>query len=207
MSRVIQDQMFFFIEKRLMDNGLAQLHIKNRNPRGLLVEAARVLVGIKELTGNNDGFEVSLIQKTVDGKAQREAYCMATQQTLIAYVERKLGIISPLLATEHCTTLWNWVVKNHPELLVKWNPLPGALAIWKHGDAPVETKPPGHTEMVLDADEKIFHAVGGNTSGWTTYDAAEAGKRVNRDGNGVYYTVRSRKGEGEMQLVGFIKPF
>lgn len=207
MSRVIQPDMVKFIDNKLMHNGLAKLHVQNKNPRGLMVEAARMLVGITELTGKNDGFEVVLIQKTVDGKAQREAYCMATQQTLIAYVELKTGVKSPLLATEHCTTLWNWVKKNCPEQLVKYNPLPGALAIWQHGDAPVETKPPGHTEMVLDADEEIFHAVGGNTSGWLTEAEAQAGKRVNREGNGVFYTLRSRHGEGDMKLLGFIKPF
>lgn len=204
--REIRPEMVKYIDAKLMDSGLAKHHVQNKNPRGLMVEAARVLVGITEKTGKNDGFYVELIQDTVGG-VNNEAWCMATQQTLLAYVELKTGIKSPLLATEHCTTLWMWVLKNRPDLIVKYNPLAGALAIWKHGKTAVEKLPAGHTEMVLDCDEKVFHAVGGNTTGWFTEKEAQAGKRVNREGNSLVYTLRSRAGDGDMELLGFIKPY
>jgi hypothetical protein len=126
---------------------------------------------------------------------------MSFQQTLISYSEIKTGIACKLLATEHCLTLFNWVKKNHPEMLVKNNPLSGAIAIWQHGDTQK-----GHTGLVLDSDENIFYAVEGNASGYLSKEKAISGK-INREGNGVFYTKRSRAGDGNMKLLGFIKPW
>ena len=98
------------------------------------------------------------------------------------------------MATEHCLTLWN---STPLEQKVKISPLAGAIAIWRHG-----TTTNGHTEIVLDCDESIFFAIGGNTSG-----VVDPSKPVSREGNGVFYTKRSRFGEGDMHLMGFIKPF
>lgn len=120
--------------------------------------------------------------------------CMAQVQSMIAYAEFKTGVKSPLMATEHCLTLWNGTPI---EQKVKIMPLAGAIAIWRHG-----TTTNGHTEIVLDCDESIFFAIGGNTSG-----VVDPSKPVNREGNGVFYTKRSRFGEGDMKLLGFIKPF
>ena len=200
-ERIIRPEMVKFIDGKLMDNGLAKHHVQNKNPRGLMVEAIRVCVGITEKTGKNDGFMVELIQDTVGG-VSNEAWCMSTQQTILAYAELKTGIKSPLLATEHCLTLFRWVKQNRPDLLVKYNPLPGAITIWRHGNTEN-----GHTEMVLDADETIFHAVGGNTSGYLSMPEAIYGNKVNREGNGLFYTLRSRHGDGDMKVMGFIKPF
>jgi hypothetical protein len=80
---------------------------------------------------------------------------------------------------------------------VKIHPLAGAIAIW--GDV---GKSSGHTEVVLSADSKSFQAIGGNTSGTT-----KPGQAVNRDGNGVFYTVRSMKSTKRRKLLGFLKPF
>lgn len=195
--RQLDQRMVQFLDSKLWTNGLAQQHIANRNPRGLMVEAAKACVGIKELTGNNDGPMVELIQKTVDGSSDHEPWCCAFQMTLIGYAEFKTSIRSPLLATEHCMTLFRDTKKRIPEQLVKTNPLSGAIVIWKHGKTDN-----GHTELVLDCDENIFHCIGGNTSG-----AIDPSKPVNRNGNGVYYTTRSRKGDGDMIIQGFIKPF
>jgi len=192
--RKIQPELVSHIDKRISWDGLAQYHLQTKNARGLMVEAAKACVGIKELTGRNDGKLVELIQKTVDGKAQGEAWCMAQVQSMIAYAEAKTGVKSPLMATEHCLTLWN---STPIEQKVKISPLAGAIAIWRHG-----TTTNGHTEIVLACDESIFFAIGGNTSG-----VVDPSKPVNREGNGVFYTKRSRFGEGDMNLLGFIKPF
>ena len=192
--RKIQPELVSYIDKRISWGGLAQYHLQTKNARGLMVEAAKACVGIKELTGRNDGRLVELIQKTVDGKAQGEAWCLAQVQSMIAYAEFKTGVKSPLMATEHCLTLWNGTPI---EQKVKISPLAGAIAIWRHG-----TTTNGHTEIVLDCDESVFNAVGANTSG-----VVDPSKPVNREGNGVFYTKRSRFGEGDMHLLGFIKPF
>lgn len=192
--RRIDTELVSYIDKRISWDGLAQYHLQTKNARGLMVEAAKACVGIKELTGRNDGRLVELIQKTVDGKAQGEAWCAAFVASMIAYAEAKTGVRSPLMATEHCLTLWNGTPI---EQKVKISPLAGAIAIWRHG-----TTTNGHTEIVLDCDENIFNAVGGNTSG-----VVDPSKPVSREGNGVFYTKRSRFGEGDMNLLGFIKPF
>ena len=192
--RKITDQMFALVEARLAKNGLAQTLITKKDARGLFVEAAKCCVGIEEATGDNDGFEVELIQKTVDGKAEGEPWCMAFMQTMLAYVERKLNVMSPLLATEHCLTLW---MNTPASQKVKYNPLAGAIIIWNHAGTSN-----GHTGVVLDCDEKVFHAVEGNAAGSVTPNGA-----IKRDGNSVAYTLRSRNGTGNMKLLGFIKPF
>lgn len=192
--RIIKPELTSYIDSKLIGNGLAQHMLETKNARGLMVEAAKACVGIKELTGRNDGKLVELIQMTVDGVADGAPWCMAQVQSMIAYAEFKTGVKSPLMATEHCLTLWN---STPLEQKVKISPLAGAIAIWRHG-----TTTNGHTEIVLDCDESIFFAIGGNTSG-----VVDPSKPVNREGNGVFYTKRSRFGEGDMNLLGFIKPF
>lgn len=199
--RSITTKNILFIDAALRMNGLAQDHIKNKNPRGLLMEAAKCCVGQKEKTGKNDGEFVEEVQKTVDGRSNGEAWCMAFVQTMIAYVEFKIGIASPLLATEHCLTLWGDTKGKHPEQLVKFSPLAGAIAIWQHGETSN-----GHTGLVLSCDEKEFNAVEGNASGYLVPVTSDQSK-VNREGNGVFYTHRNRIGADDMKLLGFIKPF
>ena len=40
-----------------------------------LIEVATKYIGIKEATNHNDGPEVEMFQKAVDGKAQGESWC------------------------------------------------------------------------------------------------------------------------------------
>jgi hypothetical protein len=190
--RHIESKMIEFLDAKLSGNGLAQHAIKNALPRLLMVEAAKVCVGIREATGHNDGPMVELIQRTI-GEAEGESWCMALVQTMIAYVEIKLGITSPIYAGEGCTQVWEET--SHTQR-VKYNPLPGAIAIWKY---PGTWK--GHTGIVLAADESIFQAVEGNTTNGVI------GSKIIREGGGVYYTERSRAGDGAMRLIGFLKPF
>lgn len=198
MGRKIRSELVAFFDKKLADNGLAKHAIKTKDARTLMVEAAKVCVGIKEKTGRNDGEMVELFQKTVGG-SKGSAYCMFFVQSCVAYAELKTGKVSKLPASGHCMTTWN---KSSDEIKVKTHPLPGAIPIWRHG-----TSSSGHTEILLGADESTMKCVGGNTSG-----ADKTGK-VTREGNGVYYTSRSMQGfpkiksGAKMKLVGFLKPF
>lgn len=191
--RHIQPEMVQYLDEKLFDNGLAQKMIADKNARGLMVEAAKVCVGIREKTNRNDGPMVELIQRTI-GKAEGESWCMSFVQTMAAYAEVKTGMKCQLFESEHCLTVWN----NSPIIQrVKFLPLPGAVGIWRHG---VSTD--GHTCIVIATDGVTFHAVEGNTNAGT-----DMGGKVERDGGGVYFTIRSMSGNADMHIVGFLKPF
>lgn len=184
--------MMQFFDWRLKENGLANHAIQEKLPRLLLVEAAKVCVGIREKTGNNDGPMVELIQSTIGG-ADHESWCMSFVQTCLAYAAIKCGAKIPIAESEHCLTVWN---ETPVEQRVKISPLPGAIVIWRHGKTTN-----GHTGIVLGADETAMNCVEGNTNAGT-----KDGKIV-REGGGVYFTERSRYGNGDMQIVGYLKPF
>jgi hypothetical protein len=193
-KRNIEQRMIAFIDAKLAGNGLAQHAIEVKDARLLLVQAAQACVGIREVGGNNKGPLVELIQETIGGHGQ-EAWCMAFVQTIIAYVEVKLGITSRLPAGEHCLT----VLKESPEeLRVKYFPLAGAIPIWQHGSSIN-----GHTGFFLESlHDGLMSAVEGNTESGLTADG-----KVERDGGGVYMTKRSMKANGNMKIVAFLKPF
>ncbi len=196
--RKIEKEMVKFLDEKLNSNGLAQQAITEKNPRMLMIEAAKVCVGIREKLNNNDGPMVELIQETI-GEHSNEAWCMAFVQTCVAYAELKTGIESPLFASEHCLTTWKNTSKKQR---VKRHPLPGAISIWRHGNSSN-----GHTGIVLGADDKIFQAVEGNTT------SGKAGDKIVREGGGVYFTERLMQKfpnvtqSSGMILVGFLKPF
>lgn len=201
--RSIEPKMVEFLNQRLAENGLAQLAIQTRDARTLMLEAAKVCVGIREKTNRNDGPMVELLQKTIGG-ASGEAWCMSFVQTCVAYAEVKTGRLSHLFPTEHCMTLWK---KTDPLYRVKRHPLPGAIAIWNHYSMGKPTSA-GHTGFVLGADERTFRSVEGNTSSGQTPEG-----QVIREGGGVYYCERSMQGfpkissHASMRLVGFLVPF
>ena len=192
-SRQLDFKMAVFIDDRLKDVGLAQRAILQKDARALFIEAARCCYGIREQGGNNSGPTVELIQETVGGHS-REAWCMSFVQTCLAYVEEKLKVKSPILVSEHCLTVWSSTPK---EQRVKFFPLPGAIAIWRHGSSSN-----GHTGIVLGADDKTFHSIEGNTE-----HGEDPNGKVVRDGGGVYFLERSMHPTGDMKLVGFLKPF
>jgi hypothetical protein len=192
--RHIEEKMIEFLDEALRKNGFAQIAIQMKNPRALLVEAAKVCVGVREKTGKNDGPLVELFQETI-GKANGEAWCMSFVQTLIAYVEVKLNVTSPVFASEHCLTVWNKTPKSSR---VVHYPNPGAIAIWRHGSTTN-----GHTGVVVKwGRESSFDAIEGNTT-----SGLNEKEEIVREGGGVYATKRAKKTVGSMQLVGFLKPF
>lgn len=202
-KRAIKPAMVKYIDEKLKGNGLAQIAIRDKNPRLLLVEVCKAMVGIRELTNRNDGPLVELIQSTVGG-ANREAWCLSFVQTGVAYVELRLGIVSKLGVTEHCQTLWN---QTPASMKVKTMPLPGAIPIWAHYSFGKKTTN-GHTGVLYAADNKKFYAIEGNTTSGQT-----ATGEVVREGGGVYLTERAMQGfpkitgNASMRLLGFIKPF
>jgi len=192
--REINSKMIAFIDKKLALNGAAQEAILKKDARSLMVYAAEACVGIREEGGNNKGPLVQLIQDTVGGVGA-EAWCMSFVQTCIAYAEVKTGVKSPLLDTEHCTTLWG---KTKASQKVKVFPARGAVIIWQHGKGPS-----GHTGFFLECPKTgTMATIEGNTEAGLSKDGS-----VVREGGGVYKCSRSMKANGTMKVLGFIKPF
>ena len=163
------------------------------DPREIFRQAMIACDGIREEGGNNRGRMVQLIQDTL-GTADGEPWCMALVQTCLAFAELRSGIASPIAHSEHCMTVWRETPQTSR---VKNIPAPGAIVIWRH-----EGTDNGHTGMVTEVLGSTFRGIEGNTEG----GLSAAGKVV-RDGGGVYATERSMKGEGNMRIVGFLKPF
>ena len=162
--------------------------------RACFLFAMRAMVGIREQGGNNRGRLVELIQETL-GKAEGEPWCMSAVQTALAWAELRTGKKSPIVASEHCMTVWNETPK---EQRVKNIPAPGAIIIWRHGAGPS-----GHTGVTTSTvvDGK-FTAIEGNTESGLT-----AAGHIEREGGGCYETRRNTIGAGSMKVIGFLRPF
>lgn len=191
--RKLEPKMAAWLDLKLASNGLAQDAIKTKDARTLFVCAAEACVGIREVGGNNEGPMVELIQETV-GSADREPWCMSFVQTCLAYAELKTGVKSPIPAGEHCMSIWSSTPSTNR---VIFSPKRGAIVIWKHGAGPS-----GHTGIFLERDNTNFYAIEGNTEAGLNPDGS-----IEREGGGVYKTKRNMVRNGNMSVVGFLKPF
>ena len=155
MNRNIKPALFKFIDDKLAADVLAQTAIHQNDPRTLFTRALLACNGIREATGHNDGPMVELIQSTLGG-ADNEPWCMGFVQSGLAYVEQKMGVKSPVAASEHCVTVW----KETPlAQRVKAVPAPGAIIIWRHGSTSS-----GHTGITISpVAHGDFSAIEGNT--------------------------------------------
>lgn len=156
-----------------------------------LIEEAKKWIGVHEdkSKGDNCGKEVEMFQKAVDGKAQKESWCMAFVQFCIKQVEQKNKIQCLVFKSEHCLT----VFRESQSKVVK-DPQPGDLIIWRFGNTSN-----GHVGII----EKLLGegrcmTIEGNTSN---------SQSVEREGDGVFSKNRSLKGSEQMRVVGFIRPF
>ena len=193
--REIKSELIDFIDQKLSHIGAAQEAIKNKNSRKVFVFAAEALLGIREATGNNDGKMVELIQETIGGHGH-EPWCMSYVQSCLAYAEVKTETQSPIIASEHCWTVW----KDTPIIQrVRLKPKRGAIIIWNY--------PPGvngHTGIVDEYENvkgKMLTYEGNTTSGINPDGTIE------REGGGTYMAERSIRGSVKMKLLGFLKPF
>lgn len=184
-------------DEKLKSNGACAQALAARTPGGARaagVYVAESSVGIRESGGNNKGPLVELLLRVVDLHGG-DAWCMALQQAILAYVEKKTGLTSPVYASGHCQTVWN---KTPTIQRVKISPSAGAICIWRHGNTSS-----GHTGLLIEAPEAgTMRLVEGNTEGGISPTGA-----VVRNGGGVYLTKRNVKGTGDMVVVGFLKPF
>lgn len=187
MKRQLNPELLKSMEASVKGDADFELAITNNMWRPVMTRAAAPWCDVKEASNNNDGIFVGLTGLTVDGKHKGEAYCLAWVQTVLAFVEYKLGIESQLKATEGCLDLWN---STPPAMKTTRYPLPGYIAIWQHGDSPA-----GHAGLVMKVSEYYFKCLEANSFG--------------PDGitQGIYMHERLFNDGGSMRLLGFISPF
>lgn len=155
-----------------------------------LIKVAETYLGTTD-GGTNSGATVEMFQRAVDGKAQKEPWCMAFVQFCVQQVQLNFSCTAVLFETEHCLTAWNRTPESHKFSV----PAPGRIVVWRHG-----TSSNGHTGIVTKVMDSVhFETVEGNT--------APGDGVVERDGDGVYRKTRSMKTIGTMSVVGFIEPF
>lgn len=154
---------------------------KNANLLVHLANKALDLMRVREVPMNsNRGHDVELIQETVGGHS-REAWCMAQQQSCVAFAEVDLGIISKLYATESCADLR--AHKGDLEVPFEKSQM-GDLWIFKHPDGS------GHVGNFVRWIEFMKSAVtleGNTTSG-------KIGDKIVREGGGSYQCERAMVG-------------
>ena len=187
MKRQLDPELLQAMEASVKGSADFELAVTNKLWRPAITHAAAPWEGVKEESNNNDGRFVELTGLTVDRKHKGEAYCMAWVQTILAFVELELNMMSPLKATEGCLDLWN---STPAYLKTTKYPLPGYIAIFQHGNGPA-----GHAEILLKVSDIYFKTIGANTVGPDGFT------------QGIFTHERLYSGEGNMKLKGFISAF
>jgi hypothetical protein len=155
-----------------------------------LIALANTFVGTKEENGDNSGKMVELFQRSVDGVANRESWCMCFVQFCVKQIEKKHTVKGNLFKSEHCLTVWN----KTPKEFRLTEPEVGCVVIWQFGNTDS-----GHTGIVTKLTGSRIETIEGNTSG--------PSKDVVREGDEVAIKSRSKTGTKAMRVVGFIKVF
>lgn len=193
------------LEKILDDHIIARfgdefkVAIKSQSAADVSVMALKVLgdLDVREFPKNsNKGELVELLQETI-GTAEQEPWCMATQQSVVAYTELKMGRPSALFASEHCMTTWRTSPRSMRVELADVKP--GDIIIWNY--PPTDS---GHTGGVIEvpAVRSWLRLVEGNTDSGLNPDGS-----IIREGGGVYITKRTTASSNSMRLMGFLRPF
>jgi CHAP domain len=168
----------------------------------LLCFEAKRWIGILE-EGQNAGQLIEIFQRSVDGRAEGEPWCMCFAQYCIKMTEQIFAELFPnehasgssIFRSEHCLTIWNKSQHLRIPESVK-----GSLCIWQKfdGDRPTSS---GHTGIVIDVySNGTLSIVEGNT-------AQQIEGRIEREGDGVYLKQykRDRMNVGLLKLKGFLR--
>lgn len=173
--------------------------------RRLLVWEARRWIGTREIGGANRGQDVERFQRSVDGRAEGEPWCVSFAQFCVKQADELADWIegpviarrNRLMQTEHTLTLWNGTAQ---EARLE-DPVPGCLVLWwcfRDG----KPSGAGHCGVVVDVSTGSIMTVEGNTSD---------GKGIVREGVGVFERMRSTgvaaRASGDMRLLGFLDPW
>lgn len=138
------------------------------------MQIAQSKVGVRELTGNNDGPEVEAYLKAV-GLGKGYSWCMAFIVWCYDQAAKQLGVKNPLVRTGGCMNQWhNFQGKKvKPEELQE-----GDVAIMDLGNGA------GHTFIVTRRRDTVVDTVEGNTN-----------NNGSANGDGVYNRTRTVGGK------------
>jgi hypothetical protein len=197
MPRHISDKLFDEFDTRLQNVNQARNCISQKNARGLLVEAARSMINLEE-DGDNRGAEINLMHE-VGGSSPGDPWCMSFVQSCLAYVEKKLGVVSPAARGAQCTAVW---FQTEAAQRTKTYPLGGAIAVWQSIHDPNK----GHTGIVIDCDGNTMHTVEGNAA-----PQVHLHDGIEREGDSVYLFHRPwdifNADKRGLKLLGALRPF
>lgn len=153
-----------------------------------LVSVAFGCLGKTEEGGDNRGVFVESLQKAA-GAPIGTPWCLSFIQALIAYVEAKRGVRSPIKKTAGVMDLWN-----SSQQYALLEPKIGSIAIWKSSTSPTL----GHCGIVVGSVPGGFVTIEGNTSD---------GVGLEREGEGIFLKVRYRGNLRTFIEMGFIQVF
>jgi hypothetical protein len=192
--RHIEPKLVTWLEEKMTSMGAYHDALQRKDARTIYLLANMACIGVRETT-DNAGPLVELLQKTI-GDSGHEAWCMAQQQSCVAFAEQVTGVKSLLYASEGCLEVWE---ESPHEMRVQSIPLPGALTIWQHG-----TSWQGHCGCTGTYNPRthIFESFEGNTTG-----GLDAKGQIIRDGGGSYRAMRAASGTGNMRVKGWLRPF
>jgi peptidoglycan hydrolase-like protein with peptidoglycan-binding domain len=172
------------VPQAFVDRDLAQMVILTANGMEAL--------GIREKGGNNYGREVGFIQSiigSVTDSGNGDAWCMSTDQCIVAFVEDYLQIVSPMPASEGCLdTLAR--AKRIPGLVTTQAEV-ATMFIGEHG-----SKGKGHTGTVLALlpGDKM-----------RTFEGNTSDDNIS-DGSGAFFRTRGQKEiGGDLVARGFVR--
>ena len=154
-----------------------------------LVDEAKKWVGVKESGGRYRGPEIEMFQKSVSPADVGFPWCACFVHYCVQKVADQNSIMPKLVKSAGVLDMWN----RTPKELRLTDPKPGCVVVWQHGHTAE-----GHTGIVTEVEERIFHTVEGDTSDSSGID---------RLGNGCYEKIRHRHPQGSMRLLGYLDPF
>ncbi len=148
---------------------------------------------IREVGGNNRGEKVGFIQGIIGGSGKNgtgDAWCMSTDQCIIAFLEDFLLTESPCPDGENCMDVFRRGVQVNG--LMSATCEPGSFFIAQHGRSSQ-----GHTGTVLSIlPAGKMRTFEGNT-----------GDENARDGDGAYLRTRNQVKNGDLTTKGFMRLF
>lgn len=192
-TRFLHPTLRTMIESKVFPGGKIPDCFKNKEVQNCVVEVARAMEGlnVREQGGNNRGMIVGLIQSVIGPVVKNgtgDAWCMSTDQCIIAFLEDYFGVESPIVDSEHCVTVHNSAKK--VDGLIADSCEFGTFWIARQG-----TSSRGHTGTVLDVLKNgRMNTFEGNT-----------GNDSIRDGDGAYFRTRYQNKNGNLQTLSFVR--
>src|SRR5882672_5310905 len=138
-----------------------------------LIDLAMTQVGVHEEGGDNSGPLVEMYQR-VDGKAEKEPWCVSFVQWCVHEIDKKFATKNILFPTESSQMLW---LKTDPLARVQV-PEPGCIVVWTKyvNDLPLSVGHVGIIHQILDNEWMLV--VEGNTTPQSNLD------NIVREGDG-----------------------